>query len=163
MTLLTMSAVLSPDGLYRYSLTRTWDEALPTFNWVMLNPSTADAIHDDATLRRVISFSRLWGGGRARVFNLFAFRATQPSALKQAADPVGPHNDYHLSGIPQNARSTVIFAWGSYGDHFPERVQQIQKRFDCSQVKVLGWTATGQPLHPLRLAKAITLKEWRSE
>jgi hypothetical protein len=157
------SAILSPDHLYRYELIRVWDESLPRINWVMLNPSTADASKDDATIRRVINFSRAWGAGQIRVYNLFAFRATQPSELKKAPDPIGPDNDYYLSGIPQHSGSRVIFAWGSHGGHFPERVLQIQKRFDCSQVKVMGWTANDQPLHPLRLAKTTTLREWRSE
>lgn len=162
MTMLTTSALLSPDGLYRYSLTRAWDDTLPTINWVMLNPSTADALKDDATIRRVLSFSRAWGAGRARVYNLFAFRATRPQDLFKAADPIGPDNDYHLSSIPQNSRSLVIFAWGAHGSRFPSRVSAVQKRFDCSQVKVLGWSSDHQPLHPLRLAQTTTLQEWRS-
>ncbi len=43
------SAEISPDGLYRYSLERTWDEDKPTVLFVCLNPSTADAVEDDAT------------------------------------------------------------------------------------------------------------------
>lgn len=38
------SAEISPDGLYRYSLERTWDEDKPTVLFVCLNPSTADAV-----------------------------------------------------------------------------------------------------------------------
>ena len=43
------SAEISPDGMYRYSLERTWDEGKPTVLFICLNPSTADAVEDDAT------------------------------------------------------------------------------------------------------------------
>lgn len=38
------SAEISPDGMYRYSLERTWDEGKPTVLFICLNPSTADAV-----------------------------------------------------------------------------------------------------------------------
>jgi hypothetical protein len=45
------SAVISPDGVYRYQLRRYWDSDLPLCGWVMLIPSTADADTDDPTIR----------------------------------------------------------------------------------------------------------------
>jgi hypothetical protein len=44
------SAVISDDGVYRYQLTRTWDPESPELAWIMLNPSTADALADDPTV-----------------------------------------------------------------------------------------------------------------
>ena len=55
------SAEISPDGMYRYSLERTWDEGKPTVLFICLNPSTADAVEDDATVRRMVSFARQFG------------------------------------------------------------------------------------------------------
>lgn len=52
-------AVISDDGRYRYLLWRCWDPNRATVTWIMLNPSTADALQDDPTIRRCISFSRL--------------------------------------------------------------------------------------------------------
>lgn len=50
------TAILSPCGRYRYSLTRQWREAegarLAIF--ILLNPSTADTEQDDATIRRSV-------------------------------------------------------------------------------------------------------------
>lgn len=42
--------------------------------------------------------------------NLFAFRATLPKVMKQAADPVGPENDHHLLTTCLAAQR-VICAW----------------------------------------------------
>lgn len=68
------SAEISPDGLYRYSLERTWDEEKPTVLFVCLNPSTADAVEDDAAVRRMINFARQFGAGRLLVGNLFCLQ-----------------------------------------------------------------------------------------
>jgi len=52
------AADVSECGLFRYSLTREWFPALPPLGFVMLNPSTADAIADDPTIRRCVGFAR---------------------------------------------------------------------------------------------------------
>src|SRR4028119_2392792 len=89
-------AIFDPTRTYRYALWRTWDAARPPVAFVLLNPSTADARRDDPTIRRCANFARTWGFGGLEVVNLFAFRATHPTDLKCAADPVGPQNDVHL-------------------------------------------------------------------
>lgn len=43
------AAELSPDGVYRYTLSRTWEPARPLVVWVMLNPSTASASRSRAS------------------------------------------------------------------------------------------------------------------
>ena len=45
-------------GDYRYTLTRVWDLALPTVTFVLLNPSSADAVRLDPTLRRCVTFAK---------------------------------------------------------------------------------------------------------
>jgi hypothetical protein len=47
-----ISATADIRGEHRYSLTRVWDPALPTITFVLLNPSTADAVQLEPTLRR---------------------------------------------------------------------------------------------------------------
>ncbi|WP_131822315.1 DUF1643 domain-containing protein, partial [Mycobacteroides chelonae] len=61
-------AVISADGLYRYELHRSW-RAGPVVEFIMLNPSTADAEVDDATIRRCIGFAKQWGYGALVVRN----------------------------------------------------------------------------------------------
>lgn len=82
----------SDDGLYRYSLTRSWGDGLERVCWVMLNPSTADHETDDPTIRRVVDFSMRLGFDSCEVVNLWAWRATSPAELAKALDPRGPDN-----------------------------------------------------------------------
>ena len=109
-----MSAVISPCGLYRYRLERDLGGLIagPTVAWIMVNPSTADATADDATIRKVLGFSRRLGAGRVIVGNLFAFRATDIKALRTAADPVGLDADQHLR---------AIFEAAEEGEYQPQR------------------------------------------
>lgn len=48
------------------------------------------------------------------IVNLFAYRDTSPSALKTAADPIGPANDHALE-ILTRAGARTVAAWGSSG------------------------------------------------
>ena len=54
----------------------------------MLNPSGADAQVNDPTITRCINFALSWGYGRLEVVNLFAYRTSKPSLLKQVTEPI---------------------------------------------------------------------------
>jgi hypothetical protein len=157
------TADISPDGLYRYSLTRIWGgpgnhKFLP---WIMLNPSTADHSIDDPTIRRCIGFARAFGYSGIRVYNLYAFRATNPADLLTAADPVGPRNDAVLRDVLINAHRIgvpVIAAWGVNAK--PDRVAKIAGYSYADQLHCLGVTKAGQPKHPLYLPKTAELRRW---
>src|SRR5688572_12745487 len=87
------TAILSEDQKYRYLLGRRWQEGIGSVTFVMLNPSTADHVVDDRTIKRCMDFARSWGHSGLEVVNLYAFRATDPDELGKQADPVGPLND----------------------------------------------------------------------
>ena len=106
-----MSAIISDCGLYRYRLERHVLFGAGAVAWIMVNPSTADATADDATIRKVMGFSNRLGAGQVIVGNLFAFRATDVNALKAVRNPVGPFNDEHLEQIIADADQLVV-AWG---------------------------------------------------
>lgn len=149
------SALISADGLYRWSLTRRWGRG-PMLTWLMLNPSTADAFTDDPTIRRCIGFAKAWGYGGIVVVNLFALRATHPELLNQHPDPVGPRNDDMILAAAR-AHSPLVVAWGA--DAPAERVQAVtdllslEQRADpdgqCARLLALGHTKAGFPRHPL--------------
>ncbi len=48
-------------GRYRYMLWRSWDEQAARVGFVMLNPSRADAVVNDPTIRRCLGFAQAWG------------------------------------------------------------------------------------------------------
>lgn len=58
---------------YRYTLWRQWDPHGPVINFIMLNPSTADAMQDDPTVTRCIHYAQQWGFGALMVTNIFAY------------------------------------------------------------------------------------------
>lgn len=155
------AAELSPDGVYRYWLLRRWDDGdtLP-LAWVMFNPSTADAVEDDNTIRRVIGFSRSWGYGSAIVVNLFAYRATDPKALRAAADPVGPLNDMYIGMVFEGAAS-VVAAWSALQHPLAaERTARVRELAADTghRLQCLGRTKAGQPRHPLYLPRVAQLE-----
>lgn len=154
-------ALISDCGAYRYWLTRLWDDTVAPATFIMLNPSTADASVDDPTIRRCIAFARDWGCGGLRVANLYAYRATDPKAMKRAADPVGPHNDYHLGALAWEAWSRggpIVAAWGANAG--PERAAAVRRIKHMDRLTALGLTKSGQPRHPLYLRADLTPQPW---
>ena len=151
--LMKSDAVISPCGMYRYRLSRTWGEAKAAA-FIMLNPSTADASEDDPTIRRCIGFAKSWGGGGLVVVNLFAFRATSPKDLIKAADPIGPGNhDYIFEAV--YSQDIAVCAWGTKGDFMNQNNEVVRYIRSGSDVPLacLGVTKDGHPRHPLYLPK----------
>jgi hypothetical protein len=146
------SADISPDGVYRYTLGRTWDPRKRGAVWIMLNPSTADASIDDPTIRRCIGFSRAWGCGWLRVVNLFALRSADPAALLTHADPIGPHNDRHLiTAASDGTAAHIICAWGAHKAAI-ERARAVEKLLEgawSAPPLALAFTKGLAPAHPL--------------
>jgi hypothetical protein len=152
------SAILSPCGLYRYVLTRRWDDRLPDLCWVMLNPSKADAERNDPTINRCMAFARALGRGGIRVVNLFAFRATDPADMRKAADPVGPDNDFHLRNEAHDSR--VILAWGAK-PWARERIGTVLPLLaGAASIECLRRTKDGYPEHPLFVPGSVRPMPW---
>lgn len=140
--------IFSPDRQYRYTLWREWDMFNPSYAmFIGLNPSTADEVQDDPTIRRCIGFAKEWGFGALCMMNLFAFRATDPRVMKAAPIPIGPENDKWLVRCAKEA-GIVLAAWGVHGS-YQARDEEILKLI--GNVMCLGVTKEGNPRHPLYL------------
>jgi hypothetical protein len=164
------SAVFDEREEYRYLLTRDFvpETGLGSVTFIMLNPSTADALKNDPTITRCSNFAKAWGYSRLEVVNLFALRSTDPSRLKTAEDPTGGFtNDSHIVDSVRESEMTVL-AWGAGGKLHGQgdRVLRLLERTlmrsgsvtsTCSRrllegwLHVLGLTKHGEPRHPLYL------------
>jgi hypothetical protein len=155
------SAVFSEDRVYRYLLTRVWG-GRRAMVFVMLNPSTADALVDDQTIRRCRGFAVREGCGSLRVVNLFALRSTNPMALQTHPDPVGPENDRLIRKYTGAAGdSVVVVAWGSHGFARDRALVVAGGLRDAGhELWCLGVTGDGSPRHPSRVRNDAPLVPW---
>lgn len=185
-------AIISACGNYRYRLWREWrlhplpakwdmftdDDGTPVLDgegkqwgeplscvFVMLNPSTADADQDDATIRRCVAFAKAWGYDRMEVVNLFAWRSTDPKAMLALTasdiDPVGRDNRHHVHGAVERA-GIVICAWGAHGGHIGQDETMLgwleEHGADPHALKV---TKDGFPGHPLYIPAGTQPRPYR--
>lgn len=159
-------AVISGCGQFRYYLTRHWSSA-PGLVFVMLNPSTADADVDDATIRRCAGFAVAEGFGGIEVVNLFAYRATDPKDLKSAGYQVGPGNDRWIELAAISARDgggALCVAWGANaaGLGRPQAVLTLLAKTGVA-IQCLRVTRGGHPQHPLMLSSSCRLQPFNHE
>jgi hypothetical protein len=159
--------MFSGDDALRLQLSRSWGQAAlssrpRSMAWVMLNPSTADAIRDDATIRRCAAYAEREGCTILRVVNLVPTVATLPADLLPDACPAwweGINTEaISMACLPGDLHLVpplVMLGWGRHAAAEPrlaERAQNVLHLLDAHHVPAwcLGWTKNGQPVHPLR-------------
>ncbi len=154
------TAVYSDCGAYRYALSRVWDAQAPRVNFVMLNPSKADELRNDPTVERCERRARRLGFGAFEVTNIFAWRDTDPHAMRKARAPIGPENDSVLVSAAQRA-DQVIAAWGVHGAHL-DRGAAVARHLSAAGCPLyhLGTSKHGHPRHPLYLPYETMPRLW---
>ncbi len=154
------TAIYSDCERYRYSLTRIWDEGGAKVAFIMLNPSTATEVQNDPTVERCERRARTLGFGAFCVTNIFAWRDTDPRAMRKAVDPVGPEND---AAILQAAHwgDHVVCAWGTHGEH-QNRGAAVETLLRATNQPLhhLGLSKAGHPKHPLYIGYAVQPEIW---
>lgn len=181
-------AEISPCGKYRYMLWREWRGTHDPNHWkwltelngkvcvdgggrplgepkpcvfIMLNPSTADGLTDDPTIRKCVGFAAQWKYEKLIVVNLFAYRATNPQQLYAVEDPVGYQNQHWVRRAVQDA-GRVICAWGSHGALHKQH-QTMMGWLDAEDVQPIhigNLTSNGQPKHPLYLSYGLPISRY---
>lgn len=152
-------ATISDDQAFRYHLWRDWADDLfdpiRSAIFIMLNPSTADALDDDPTIRRCVGFARSWGCNRLDVVNLFAFRSTKPKDLIRSMKTTGlvgdPANDLTICRLlVDQPDAVVVCAWGEHGRLMGRDAEMLAmlRMFDV-QPMALRINEGGAPGHPL--------------
>lgn len=170
--------IISPCGRYRYRLERAVPRRFmtdvdgifsgKTVAFFGINPSTADAETDDATVRKWRGFCERWGAARFIVGNVFAYRAIDVRELAQAQNPLGPENISRLLEITDDA-DALIPCWGSRFK-LPEvlwhRVNLLEDRLRViasasgKPLLCFGRTKSGDPRHPLMLPYITKLEDF---
>ena len=152
-------AVISECNLYRYELHRTWDKSKPKVLFIMLNPSTADAMNDDATTIRCINYAKRWGFGSMMIGNIYPYRAKSPRRLmawKTFGErySVFKENQQHVEMMIDTA-DLIVCAWGS-------NYQGIPKWLEYYDLHYLELCKDGiTPKHPLgNLSKDLTPRHY---
>lgn len=159
----------SPDGSatfdssyqYRYSLTRSWNTTRSKpLTFIMLNPSKADAEHNDPTVFACIQFAKELNYDHLDIVNLFAYRSSLPSDLRLANDPIGTDNDHYLLKSAELAKQ-IILAWGNWGC-FLNRHEAVLQLLRPHQQKLyyLKRNHSGQPGHPLYIKRNTQPQPW---
>lgn len=151
------SAVLSACGLHRFRLGRDVATTGRVICFVGVNPSIADAAVNDHTVTKLMQFTRLWGGRRLLVGNLFSLRATNVKELDawQYDEEIGRTNRVNL--LAMFAESDVLVPMWGDRNKLPVRMRGscafllATMLMSGKPVGHLGLTKGGDPKHPLML------------
>lgn len=171
-------AQFNADRTRRYVLIRRWAhadgrnvEGVESLTWCMLNPSTAGAAEDDATIRKCMGYARRWGYGGIRVLNLFDLILTDSTQLAHPQVRLtanSPENDATwrfwlepIHGQVWTSKPDVVVAWGDQG-RLLNRDRWAAEQFARVGVEPLciGTTKAGQPLHPGRTSYDLERVPW---
>jgi hypothetical protein len=157
-------AIIEGDGKYRLLLWRVFDDYVRPMVFCMLNPSTADANTDDATIRRCCGFARREKAGGLIVVNLSPWRATDPRDLERAYKD-GLDVEYEqrnrlaiLAAI--DIGSPFVLAWGGGIRPWMEDTAMWTRGKLGDRALCLGKTQKGDPRHPLMLAANTPLEAY---
>jgi hypothetical protein len=161
-----MSAIISACGKYRTRLDRWIDGDVDMVRAAIfgVNPSTADATVNDATIRKDMGFARIHRWGRIIKLNKFAYRATDVTELRKAKDPIGPDNDDHIRAALKDA-DVVVYAWGPLAKlpkHLRHRWVDVHAIVVAAGHTPLcfGVAKDGHPRHTLMIPYSTPLQNW---
>lgn len=151
-------AYFSADRRYRYWLLRVWDDSLPIMANIGVNPSTADEVKNDSTVRKDIGFATRLGFGGLLKLNVGAFRSTDPKRWRKAFDPIGAENSaVHLwKYLGQFGVTQTVAAWGKNGNYFTGRCEAIRR--EIPDLWCFGKNSDGTPRHTLMLPYSTLLE-----
>lgn len=161
------NAIFNKKRTHRYALVRRWKRNLPVLIWIMLNPSDANELKDDPTIRVCIGRARRLGYGGIIVINLFPHITSKPKELVDLLSNGGDDLLFNMDRIRSifetaRVRDRVIAAWGTNGtlrNMDRQMIRYITKREQRS-LWVVGLTKDGHPRHPLRVSYATRLQKW---
>lgn len=138
-------AIFSNCGKYRYALWRKWDLDRAPVMFIGLNPSTANHVKDDPTIRRVCAISKNNGYGGVYMMNCFPYISTDPQLLYDCN--MTSVNEEFLKAFALKC-GLVVFAWGNFDVVKRLGVDLIMSLW-FPRAKALHINKNGSPKHPL--------------
>jgi len=151
-------AVIDKDRRYRFLLWRFWNNA-PRILFIGLNPSSANELTDDPTIRRLCSFAKKWGYGGLYACNLCSFITPYTKGLLSEIIP-------HGANIPAiqmalKLSDLIICGWGDGIKYLPNGEKLVKQICDLSESPMcFGLNKSGNPMHPLYLELETELIEF---
>lgn len=150
-------AVFDHTNRYRFLLWRLWDER-PRVLFVGLNPSTANELSDDPTVRRLMRFAESWDYGGFYLCNVFGYCTAYPEELFSSQ---ALHKANKPAILMANSLTVASVAmWGDgiekveNGRSIAEHIKELVAPSFC-----FGLTQKGNPKHPLYLPNDAELVE----
>ncbi len=136
---------------FRYALWRRWETNGDHLLFIGLNPSTANDVEDDPTIRRLIGFAKSWGFGGLFAGNLFSLVTPEPDILFLHSSPELPDGPNDQAIKRMRALSTLaLVGWGDWGMNAGTRPAEVLSLLGES-VFCLKVNKSGEPTHPLYL------------
>lgn len=168
------SARISTDGAHRAVLYRWLDPACKAkccsaesgsaitrvgyLAWVLNNPSKADGLEDDPTIRRLWTFTRAIGFHQMHVVNTNSYRATEPKDARTPSEEYLAINDQWLAHTHAKSGMTIC-AWGDKAN--PDLVARtVRALYALGPLHALRVTKQGNPQHPLYLPAITRPQLW---
>jgi len=161
-------ACFSPDHRFRYWLERRWDDSLPQFTYVLLNPSAAGGDRDDPTSRKLRSLTVANGGGGYALVNLFALVDTHQDGLDYP-EAIGETREVNDEWIVRAVEGcdVVVLGWGNGNPKgvgaaarqagIKRRAAEVWPIVRFQQPQCFDLTDRGAPKHPGRLEDKLHL------
>ena len=164
------AAQFSEDRIYRYSLTRIWDEnsTAPLLGMIGKNPSKADDVQDDPTIGKEIALGKRLGCRGLFKVNMYDYIATDSDNLLKVSDSLRVSDKGLVANIVQMLKehncNPVICCWGTHTNRslresIKSRGDMIRRKLlECGmQPMCLKKNADGTPAHPLYLPANLEL------
>ena len=158
---------------YRWILKRELLVGEKTLVFIGLNPSKANSVNNDRTLKRIINFCSKWNYKNIYVINLFALISKSSAQLHKSKDPVGLNNDLITLKVlefwSKNINCDLWLGWGDKGQLYKRDFAVLKLIKNLSNLKsrennnskrlfCLGLSKKGNPRHPLYMPNESFLK-----
>jgi hypothetical protein len=129
----------------------------------MLNPSTADDVNDDPTIKSCVRLAKHNGFGGLKIVNLYTVRATNPNELKamdQKTAMGSNANEYILESCDDCMH--VVAAWGNF-KYAKRRANDVLIMLKNRGIGVMcfGVNKDGSPKHPLYIKSDTLIQEYK--